>query len=146
MFTCILLRSHPEGKKTLGETWAAAIKAINSILWTSMATRYMLIRMGTELSQYMPRRGPWRMYSRVASRRPMFKYVHWLVHINCSVIALFMLLLHTYLLVTNNCRPLLCTSLWLYYNRCLFFRRLKINYDTHEFILDSGTVANNNSY
>ncbi len=27
---------------------------------------------------------------------------------------------------------------------CLFFRRLKINHDVHEFILDSGTVANNN--
>jgi hypothetical protein len=28
-------------------------------------------------------------------------------------------------------------------NRCLFFRRLKINHESHEFILDSGTVANN---
>jgi hypothetical protein len=25
---------------------------------------------------------------------------------------------------------------------CLFFRRLKINHDVHEFILDSGTVGN----
>jgi hypothetical protein len=25
---------------------------------------------------------------------------------------------------------------------CLFFRRLKINHDSHEFILESGTVAN----
>jgi hypothetical protein len=25
---------------------------------------------------------------------------------------------------------------------CLFFRRLKINHDTHEFILKSGTIAN----
>jgi hypothetical protein len=27
-------------------------------------------------------------------------------------------------------------------NRCLFFRRLKINHESHEFILESGTVAN----
>ncbi len=27
-------------------------------------------------------------------------------------------------------------------NRCLFFRRLKINHESHEFILDSGTDAN----
>ncbi len=29
-----------------------------------------------------------------------------------------------------------------YNNRCLFFRRLKINHEFHEFILESGTVAN----
>jgi hypothetical protein len=27
----------------------------------------------------------------------------------------------------------------------VYFRRLKINHDTHEFILDSGTVANINN-
>jgi hypothetical protein len=27
-------------------------------------------------------------------------------------------------------------------NTCLFFRRLKINHESHEFILDPGTVAN----
>jgi hypothetical protein len=46
MFTCTLLRSHPESKKTLGETWATAIKAIKSILWTSVASRCSLTRMG----------------------------------------------------------------------------------------------------
>jgi hypothetical protein len=28
---------------------------------------------------------------------------------------------------------------------CLFFRRLKIKHDSHEFVLDFGTVANTNS-
>jgi hypothetical protein len=28
---------------------------------------------------------------------------------------------------------------------CLFFRRLKVNHDVHEFILDSGTIANSYS-
>jgi hypothetical protein len=27
-------------------------------------------------------------------------------------------------------------------DKCLFFRRLKINHESHEFILESGTVAN----
>jgi hypothetical protein len=58
MFTCTLARSHPEGKKTLGETGATVIKAINNIIWTSGATRYTLARMGAELSHYMPTRGP----------------------------------------------------------------------------------------
>ncbi len=54
MFTCTLLRSHPESKKTLGETWATAIKAINSILWTSVASRCLLTGMGgrAELSMW----------------------------------------------------------------------------------------------
>ncbi len=113
MFTCTLARSHPEGRKTLGETWAAVVKAINSILWTSVATRRIPARMGAEPSQYTPRRGPWRTYSRGASRRPMFKYVHFLVYIYCSVMQITALLLHTH---------------------------------THEFILESGTVANRYIY
>jgi hypothetical protein len=72
--------------------------------------------------------------------------VHWLVYTYCSVIATFTLLLHMYLLITNNCRPLTCTSLWLYNNRCLFFCRLKINHESHEFILDSATVTNSYPY
>jgi hypothetical protein len=31
-----------------------------------------------------------------------------------------------------------------YIEHCLFFRRLKLNLDVHEFILDSGTIANTN--
>jgi hypothetical protein len=33
-----------------------------------------------------------------------------------------------------------------YDNRCLFFRRLKINHESHEFILESGTVTNSTLY
>jgi hypothetical protein len=36
------------GEKTLGEIWAAVIKTINSILWTSMASNCVLPGMGTE--------------------------------------------------------------------------------------------------
>ena len=47
------------------------------------------------------------------------------------------------LLVTANILfcPFPCTNMS-YNNRCLFFRRLKINHESHEFILDPGTVAN----
>ncbi len=41
-------RSHPWGEKTLGEIWAPVTKAINSILWTSVASRCLLARMGVE--------------------------------------------------------------------------------------------------
>ncbi len=121
MFTCTLLRGHPKSKKMLGETWATDIKAINSILWTNVASRYSLAGMGQGQAQYVARRRPWRTNSWGASREPMFKYVNWLVYIYCSVIAIFTLLLHTYLLMINNCRLLACTSLWLYNNRRLFF-------------------------
>jgi hypothetical protein len=30
--------------------------------------------------------------------------------------------------------------------RCLFFRRLKIDHESHEFILESGTVANKDEF
>jgi hypothetical protein len=47
------------------------------------------------------------------------------------------------LLVTASIlsRPFPCTNMSCN-NRCLFFRRLKINHESHEFTLDPGTVAN----
>jgi hypothetical protein len=72
----------------------------------------------------------------------MFKYVHQLMYIYFSVMQMIALLLHMYLLMINNHCLFLVYKLCLYNNRCLFFRRLKINHDIHEFILDSGTVAN----
>jgi hypothetical protein len=62
----------------------------------------------------------------------MFKYVHSRLYIflYCSVMQII--------------APLL--KLCLHNNRCLFFRRLKINHESNEFILDSGTVANNDGH
>ncbi len=44
-----------------------------------VATRFMLTRGGQNGIQYMPGTRPWRTYSRGATRRPLFKYVHWLL-------------------------------------------------------------------
>jgi hypothetical protein len=48
--------------------------------------------------------------------------------------------------VTNNHCLFFACKLCLYNNRCLFFHRLKINHESHEFILDFGTVANSYIY
>jgi hypothetical protein len=83
-----------------------SLTAINSIIRLGVATRCMLARRGQSQVQYTPRRGqsqvqytprrgqsqvqytprrgPCRTYSRCASRRSMFKYVHYLVYIYCS--------------------------------------------------------------
>jgi hypothetical protein len=83
-------------EKTLGERWAAVIKTINSILWTSVAFNGRSPEWGQSRSQYMARRGPWRTYSRGASRRLNPKYVHsQYMHVVCNEIHNFV----TYVLV-----------------------------------------------
>ncbi len=61
--------------------------AINSITESGVATRCMLARRGQSRVQYTPRKRPWRTNSRGATRRLMFKYVHWhyaLLTCNCK--------------------------------------------------------------
>jgi hypothetical protein len=72
---CTLVRNIRR-EKTLGEIWAAVIKTINNLLWTSVASNAGSPEWGQSHSQYMARREPWRTYSRDASRRPKPKYVH----------------------------------------------------------------------
>jgi hypothetical protein len=98
MFTCTLARSHPEGKKTLGETWAAVIKAINSILWTSVATRYTPARMGAELSSVYAQKGTMKdVLARCLKRTDVQLCTLSRVYV-LFYNATFTLLLHTYLL------------------------------------------------
>ncbi len=98
MFTCTLVRSHPEGKKTLGETWAAAIKAINSILWTSVATRYMLARMGAELNSVYAQKGTMKdVFTRCLKKTNVQVCTLFSVYVLFCT-ATFTLLLHMYLL------------------------------------------------
>jgi hypothetical protein len=66
---------YSEGKD-VGEIGAAVVKTINSILWTSVASNGRPPEWGQSRSQYMPRRGPCRTYSRGASRRLKPKYVY----------------------------------------------------------------------
>jgi hypothetical protein len=55
MFTCTLARSHPESKRRWVELEPKT--AINSILWTSVATRRMPARMGAGLSSVYIQKG-----------------------------------------------------------------------------------------
>ncbi len=89
MFSCTLLRSHPESKKTLGETWATVIKAINSILWTSVASRCSLTRIGAGPGSVCGPKGPIKdVFVRCLKRADVqVCTVHWLVYIYCSVTA-----------------------------------------------------------
>ncbi len=85
---------------------------------------------------------PWRTYSRGASRRWPFKYVQ---SYDCIIMP-----------IEENCHELfvayyLCLIIVIHVRRLdlqywsmFIFRRLKINHDSHEFILEFGTVANIN--
>jgi hypothetical protein len=140
MFTCTLARSHQESKRRWAKLELLSLKAINNILWTSVATRCMLASMGARPSSVYTLKGT--MKDKLAR---CFKKTNVQVCTLTSAYKLFCnaiaLLLHTYLLMTNNHCLFLVYKLCLYNNRCLFFRRLKINHDTDEFILDSGTVT-----
>jgi hypothetical protein len=69
-------------EKTLGEMWAAVIKTINNLLRRSVASSVGAPKWGQSRSQYMPRKGPCRTYSRGASRRPKPKYVQYSIHMH----------------------------------------------------------------
>jgi hypothetical protein len=122
MFTCTLVRSHPEGKKTLGETWAAVIKAINSILWTSVASRCSLTRMGAELSSVYGQK--WTMKD-VLARCLEKTDVQVCTLSNVYILlrnATFALLLHTYLLwltiiVSSPCTNCVCIITGVYFSQ-----------------------------
>jgi hypothetical protein len=146
-------------EKTLGEMWAAVIKTINNLLRTSMASNAGSPKWGQSWSQYMPRRGPWRTYSWGASRRLKPKYVHYSIHVHYCKEKIFALI-QAYLLEDWHSRctlsgacictfssPIITVSLSCTSCVCIttgvYFCRLKINHESHEFILDPGTVANN---
>ncbi len=142
MFTCTLVRSHPDSKRTLGWNLNRCCKQLDTRM--GVATRCMLIRRGLNGVQSMPKTRQWRTYSRGASRRRLFKYVHWLLciivlylHVSTFMICLFDNSVFGYLfLLFLHLRDLIRNIDW-----CLF-SQLKINHDVHEFKLDSGTVAN----
>jgi hypothetical protein len=88
LLLCIIIRGslyvggeHLEGKD-IGEMWAAVFRNINNLLLTSVASNAGSQKWGQSWSQYMPRRGPWRTYSRDASRRPKPKYVHYSIYVH----------------------------------------------------------------
>jgi hypothetical protein len=159
---CMLLRNFRR-EKMLGEMWAAVIKSINNLLRLAcLRTRatngdkagvsrcsegdhegricempqeyhspsmyiaqivYTLWRGIQQLSTYC--KNCWRSTSQSHSSYIANLCVNLLVTANI----LFCLF---------SCTNMSCN------NRCLFFRRLKINHESHGFILDPGTVANTN--
>jgi hypothetical protein len=107
MFTCTLLRSYPESIKMLGETWATAIKAINSILWTSVASRCSLTILGAGPGSVCGQKGTMKdVFARCLKRADVQV---------CTLTFVYLLfrssnihaLLHSYLsFMINNYRPL----------------------------------------
>ncbi len=134
MFTCILVWSHPDSRRRWGETWTVAINSkIPGWAWQQDACSLGEARMGLSLS---PGTRPRRTYLWGASRRPLFKYVQ---YSNYNAFVVFYLDVFTYHVSIPALR------IWFVILIGVFFCRLKINHDTHEFILESGTVVNNNS-
>jgi hypothetical protein len=122
-----------------------------------VASRVGAPKWGQSRSQYMPRKGPCRTYSRGALRRPKPKYVQYSIHvhycketpqpffkhtrwktniqdIHCSICTC---ILSPAITVYFSCTSCVCIITGVY------FRRLKINHESHEFTLDHGTVVNN---
>ncbi len=160
----MLLRNF-QREKTLAEMWAAVIRTINNLLRTAWL-RTRAPQMGTKPEPVGAQKGTMKdIFSRCLKKniaQVCILLIHVLVvkrsfnllpilckycwknqhpgnHIGC---------------VTDVCLNLLVTANILFVppmynmsrnNRCLFFRRLKINHESHEFILDPGTVANNNT-
>jgi hypothetical protein len=106
---------------------------------------------GQSRSQYIPRRGSCRTCSRGASRRLKPKYVH--VHSRKEMPNLFSSIFtgkptfkiyiaqYVHAFIANDCRLFSCTSC-IHIITGVYFCRLKINHESHEFILDPGTIAN----
>jgi hypothetical protein len=111
---------------------------------------------GQSRSQYMPRKGPCRTCLRGASRRPKPKYVQNPIHVCYCKEKVQPFFLKQFagkptsrdtLLNKCTCNVSLTTTIC-FMHSCIciitgvYFRRLKINHESHEFILDPGTVAN----
>jgi hypothetical protein len=124
MFTCTLLRSHPESKKTLGETWATVIKAINSILWTSVTSRCLLTRMGAGPCSVCGQKGTMkdvfarclkRVNVQVCTLTSVYS-IYFSVTVNIHALATYI----PFFLRSTIVVFLMYKFLWLYYNRCIF--------------------------
>jgi hypothetical protein len=144
MFTCTLWEASQQ--KMLGETWANVIKAINSILWTSMASRCSHTGMVAEPGSVCGQKGTMKdIFARCLKRADVQVCTLSCVYINLpckSILATYV----PFFVTINDCHPLARMSFCDCIITGVYFPRLKINHESHEFILDTGTVANNTSY
>jgi hypothetical protein len=86
-----------------------------------------------------------KMYVQVCTKFMIHDYVKGLSWVACSISFMPDYVNHDYRACISSCCSLLsrtCISGFCNTDWCLFFCRLKINRDSHEFILESGTVAN----
>ncbi len=121
MFTCTLARSHPESKGRWVKLEPLSLTAINSILWTSVATRCVPARMGAGPSSVYIQKGTMKdVLARCLKKTDVQE---------CTLISVYILfcnanialLLHTYFFMTNNHCLFPLYKLYLYNNRCYFF-------------------------
>ncbi len=117
----VLLRN-VRREKTLGEMWAAVIKNINNLLRTAWLRTWAPNgdKAGVSRCSEGDHAGHIRSHN--------------------GYVASLCVNLHTCNSKMSTC-PSPCTTMSCN-NRCLFFRRLKINHESHEFILNPGTVSN----
>ncbi len=134
--------------------WAAVIKTTNNLLWRSVASSVSAPKWGQSQSQYIPRRGPCRTCSQGALRRLKPKDVQWSIY-KCVLVKRYFLknmlierptfkiyiAQYVHVIIANNRCLFSCTSC-VHIITGIYFRRLKINHESHVFILDPGTVAN----
>jgi hypothetical protein len=140
MFTCTLVRSHPEGKRCWVKLEPLSLTAINSITGSGVATRCMHAE-GARAGFSIHTEGGHEGRTREVPQEDRCSCTLTSVYIlfcNCNIRALA-----TY--VPSYDQQLLSLYVYKFVTVLLqvfIFRRLKINHDTHEFVLDSGTVTN----
>ncbi len=146
MFTCPLVRSHPDSRRRWGETWTVVLNSLTPG-WAQQqdACSQGEVRMGLSLCPERGHEGRIREVPREDRCSSMYIDYYALLSCNC---------------IYSHCYPLaLLSSIWLSMlaNSCMFkiwfitltgvyFSQVKINHDIHEFILDTGSVANNTVY
>jgi hypothetical protein len=154
-------------EKTLGEMWAAVIKDINNLLRTAWlrtrvpnGDRAGVSRCSEGNHAGHIREVPQEEYSPsmyiVRSRANRKEESQFPDHIlqallrklKVNEVAIFTLLMYARIYFQQQISSCLFPSLYSVScnNRCLFFHRLKINHESHEFILEPGTVANSNMF
>ncbi len=159
---CMLLRNFRR-EKTFGEMWAAVIRTINNLLRTAWL-RTRAPQMGTKLEPVDAQNGTMQDIFASCLKKNIAQVCTLVIHVlvvNRSFNLLPILCkycwknqhprnhsgyvtdVHVNLLQQQaSSLSLTCINMSRN-NRCLFFRRLKINHESHEFIIDAGTVTKN---
>jgi hypothetical protein len=131
MFTCTSVRSHPDSRRHYMWNLTRCNKQQNTGL--GVATRCMLRGRGQKGLSSSLERG-YEGHIREVLQEDSCSSMYSNYYITCSHVLSCALVIYLQFL---TCRE---TDSW--YWLVFIFRRLKINHDSHEFILESGTVAN----